>query len=113
MGIRAGGLKERIAIEAPTRVCDSTGGEASVTWAVMTATPLIWAAVTKSRGEEGFRAAALQSLRTVKFLVRYLAGVTPDMRVVWQGQNYDIFDVDESRRHRGELWILATAKVKS
>ena len=78
------------------------------TWATFAS---VWARVVSAKGDEALRAAAEQAQQAVRFQLRWLTGVTPAMRITWQSRTYDIREVDDSLRHRGELWITAVAKV--
>lgn len=106
--MRIGKLDQRVTIQRAVNTTGSGGG-VTKTWATVAT---VWAHVISQRGDESFRAAAERARHTVKVLVRYRAGVTPAMRLVWNGQNYDVVDVDESLRRSGELWLMATAEVQ-
>lgn len=61
----------------------------------------VWANIRPLRGREYFEAAAVNAETTVKMLIRYRPGITPDMRVVYNGRIYNIqavIDVYEGRR---------------
>ena len=105
--IDAGRLVEEVTIQSLTETRDSYGGVTQA-WATFAS---VWARVVTSKGDEAIRAVAEQAQRTVRFQVRWLSGVLPSMRIVWQSKNYDIREVDDSLRHRGELWITATARM--
>jgi SPP1 family predicted phage head-tail adaptor len=105
--IRTGELREQIVIERPTPSRDAYGGQIEA-WSTF-ASP--WARVVTMKGDEALRAASDQAQHAVRFQLHHLAGVTPAMRIVWQGRTYDIREVDDSLRHQGELWITAVAKV--
>ena len=105
--ISAGELDKQIRIEQLTTERDAAGGVKEV-WTTF-ASP--WVKVVSSKGAESFEAARTNAKRTVKFKMRWRSGVLPTMRVVWNDQHYDIFEVDDSKRREGELWITATAQV--
>ena len=105
--MRAGLLRERVTIESVTETRDAFGGVVQ-SWSTFAT---VWARVVSAKGDEAIRAAAEQAQHAVRFQLRWLDGVTPAMRLAWDGRTYDIRDVDESLRHRGELWITAVAKV--
>lgn len=106
--IRTGELREQVLIEAPTETRDAFGGVVT-TWATF-AEP--WARVVTMTGQEALRATAMQAQHAVRFQMHWLPGVLPAMRLSWDGRLYDIREIDTSRRHHGELWLTATAKVQ-
>lgn len=61
----------------------------------------VWANIRPLRGREYFEAAAVNAETTVKMLIRYRPGITPDMQVVYNGKIYNIqavIDVYEGRQ---------------
>lgn len=61
----------------------------------------VWAAVEPIRGREYFAAAAVEAEGTVRIRIRYRAGVTPDMRVVYGQRVFWVQSViDVGGRHR-------------
>lgn len=105
--IRAGALREVVTLQRPVETRDAAGGVVT-TWQTIDTLP---AAVITMRGQEALRAAAMQADHVVRFQLRWRDGVTPAMRLLWAGREYDIRDLDESLRDRGELWITAAARV--
>ena len=101
----AGNLRRVIVIQSKGTATDSFGGTIN-SWSNFATG--VRAEVAPLQGKELIAAQAAQSSTTVKFKMRYLAGVTQSMRVVYGGKNYDItavIDVDEMHR---EMHILAT-----
>jgi len=91
--------------EVATGETDAHGGEVKA-WTDFTPGG-VWAYVRPLRSRELIAAQAAQSLTEVIFNISYVAGITADMRIVYNGKNYDItdpIDVDEARR---ELDIMA------
>lgn len=105
--IAAGALDQTVVIESLTVSQDSYGGPVE-TWATFAT---VRARAVSQKGDEGFAAARVNARRTVKFQLRWLAGVEPTMRLTWRGDVYDIADVDETLRRSGELWLTATARA--
>jgi SPP1 family predicted phage head-tail adaptor len=85
----AGQFNQRVVIEAPTAARDARGQRAAAapTWSPVAT---VWAQVQPLRGREFFAAGAIQSEATVRFRLRWRAGVTSAMRVVWRGMAYAI-----------------------
>ena len=103
--MRAGKLRHRITIEAPTAVQDQYG-EPVEGW-----TPFV--SVMASRedlaGREWFAAQQTQSEVTTRFVLRYVAGVTTTMRVALDGVVYNIVSAADPDGKRRTL-ILTTAR---
>lgn len=91
-------LRHVITIEQ--RGSGETGyGEPPVTWSAFASN--VRASVEPVAGREALAAAANQAALVTRIVLRYIAGVTPQMRVVFDGRNYDIqsvVDVGERRR---------------
>lgn len=96
-GINAGALRHRVTIQKATESINEKG-ETVPTWETFAT---VWAAVEPLRGREYFQSNAIQSELTTRIRIRYLAGVNPHMRVLYNGRTFHIqavIDVDE--RHR-------------
>jgi SPP1 family predicted phage head-tail adaptor len=79
--VNAGKLDQRITLQAPSASVDSLGQRVE-TWGAVVA---VWANVEPLRGREFVAAGAINSEAQVKVRMRYRAGVTPAMRVLWRG----------------------------
>lgn len=84
--IRAGELIEQIQIQVRSSTLDALG-EQSILWQTFAT---VRAAVTRTPGREVQAAAQTMGRVPTVFRVRYLAGVTPAMRVVWGARVYRI-----------------------
>lgn len=101
--MRAGTLRHRIAIQERSTARDSRGGQSQTWTPVVTDLP---AAAEPLRGREFAALQAAQADLSIRFRIRYRAGITPAMRVVWEGRNYGIVEViDVGGRHR-ELELM-------
>lgn len=100
----AGNLDRRIVIQQPTFSQDASGQDIP-SW---TTFATVWAQLTQGAATEDFKEPARRAERSVKFRIRYLAGVTTVMRVVWDGQVYAINDVAEPERR---TWIDLTCTI--
>lgn len=103
-----GTLNRRITIQLMTDGQDTRGA--------VTQTPstfaTVWAHVEPLAGAELFTAQRTQAEVTTRFLVRYLPGLKPKMRISYAGQNYDILsmrDVDTGHRLVELLTVLRDA----
>jgi len=106
--MQAGKQDQLVYFESPTPT--NTEGEAGTTWVDASGnsprTP-DYALVITERGNEAFEAARLNSVRSIRCMVRYRADVETEWRVEWEGDKYNITAVDRSNRRAGELWITA------
>lgn len=94
--MRAGQLREQITIESKQTTRDPYGGEV-VSWVTFAT---VWADVQPLPLRELIAAKSAGSEISLQITVRYLAGVTSDMRVLWEGLGYPIISViDVECRH--------------
>ena len=68
----------------------------------------VWAGVTNLHGREYFEAAAVQMENTVKFTIRYLAGIDTSMRILFGTKHYNIISIDNIKYRNRFLEIKAT-----
>lgn len=104
--IAAGAMDQRITLQSPSSTVDGLGQRVE-TWTTEVA---LWASVQPLRGREFFAAGAINSEAQVRVRIRYRAGVTPAMRVLWRGVPHAIVaePVDVSGgRHTLELLCSA------
>lgn len=104
--MKSGKLDRRITIQQRA-VVQNTFGEEVEGWTDVFGS---WARVEWSDGGESLGAGQRTAAQTVKFHIRFRAGVEPKMRVVYDGENYDIQDVQEGKGRRDELIITAYAR---
>jgi SPP1 family predicted phage head-tail adaptor len=96
-GIRAGDLRRQITIQQRDATVDSFKQEV-VTW---TTFATCWAEIDPMSGRELMAAGAQQFEMTHEITIRYRAGVTPAMRVLYQGRIFNIVAViDNDTQHR-------------
>ena len=105
MGIvlRIGPLNKRITIEQVTETRDSYGAVVEA-WGVFA---VVNASVSPLVGREYIAAKQISADVTHKIRLRYLSGITPKMRISWDGRIFDIesiLNVDECNR---EMVIMA------
>ena len=82
--MRAGALRHFVAIEAATESQNSFG-EAVPTWGTVATT---WAEITNVSAREQFRAEQMQGQIIATARMRYIAGISPKMRLVFDGRRY-------------------------
>lgn len=89
MGLAAGRLRHRITIQQPTRAQDTDSGDVSPpTWATFAASvPAEWTPLSVT---EFIAAQSKESQIVARVVIRRMAGLTPDMRILYAGVYYDI-----------------------
>lgn len=93
-----------ITIEQKSVTRDGYGGEV-VVWTTFCTT---WARIYPLTGRELFAAQAVQSEITAKFLMQYVAGITPAMRINHDGRHYDIHAVIDPEYQHREIQLLVS-----
>ena len=84
--IKASDLDREITIEQEALVTDSVGGKTS-TWSQYS-TP--WAKILPISGSERYWAMKLEANITHSILIRYDSGITPKMRIIYNGREFQI-----------------------
>lgn len=69
----------------------------------------VWAEIISRRGNEAFESARTNAHRIIRVRIRYRADVTLKWRIVWEGQTYNITDLDPTQRRSGALWMTCEA----
>lgn len=82
----AGLLDQRITIEQKAVTRNSIGEETD-TWSTFAT---VWAQYRPVRVDERLAGAQLQAECDLIFRIRYVAGIDPEMRIVWRGQRYEL-----------------------
>ena len=85
--MKAGTLRHRVTVEHRAETRDAYGGVTAVWSAFASSVP---AAILPISGREFFAAEANQSEVSAKIVMRELAGLLPSMRIVHNGQQYNI-----------------------
>lgn len=94
--IRAGDLRRRISIQNRSTV--KTSGQEQQTWTEVLS---CWAEISPLTGRELIAAQAQVSEVTHEVTIRYRAGITPRMRIVYQGRVFNILFVNDlDTQHR-------------
>lgn len=63
-------------------------------------------------GREWFAAGQLQGSLSVRFTIRYFAGITAGMRVMWRGEPYEIISVIEPGGDLEWLELMCASGVR-
>lgn len=106
--MQAGKLRERVAIQQKLVVRDDFGAEVA-TW-IVSAT--VWADVRSTDGTEQVESSVDQVVATISHsvLIRYMAGLSPAMRVVWRDKVLQVLSIVESDNRQRQL-ILKCSEV--
>ncbi len=107
--INAGDLRHRLVLQAPPTTRDGLGARSGA-W-VTQAT--VWGAAWPVSAREQLAAGQINSEATVRFRIRYRAGVLPSWRVLWRGVPHAIVGDPIDVQGQGvALDILAAAGVR-
>lgn len=106
--MRIGRLDQRVALYSVAQAKDAAAAIVDTPTLVAT----VWAEVIAQKGDESFKAAQQQAARTIKVKLRHDERyvVTTSWLVEWNGDQYDIVDVDRAQRRDGELWLMAVLR---
>ena len=91
-------MDEVIEILVVTQSIDVAGGAVSSTAPFPTARPL-WAKVERQRGSENVEADLPTAMTRATIQTRFVPNVSKDMRIVWQGVEWEVVDIDPQPRH--------------
>lgn len=105
--MRAGRLNERIELQARSVTRDAFGAEVQ-TW---TTVHTVWAEAQPIAGREFVAMRQAQSDISIRFRLRYLDGINPQMRIRWREEIYIIQEVINVRARDAELEILCTGDM--
>lgn len=107
--IPAGEMNQRITIQQK-QVARNGIGEEIVTWSDVVS---LWSKVMPLRGNQYFSANQQQHTIDARFLIRHRAGLTTDMRLIWNGQPYDITGlIPGTEKYSGTIEIMAVNGVR-
>lgn len=105
--MRIGKLRHRITIQSVTET-QGTDGAIVKTWADFAT---VSASKTHKTSREFFAAQKVNAEMTDLFITRHLAGVTPKMRVSFDGKYYDIIGAPDPDGRKRELHITCKEVV--
>jgi len=109
LAINAGDLRERITLQSPPTGRDSLG-QRSGAWVDEST---VWAAAWPLSSRELLAAGQIQSEVTVRFRIRYRAGVLPSWRVLWRGVPHAIVgDPIDVHGRQVVLDLMCTAGIR-
>jgi SPP1 family predicted phage head-tail adaptor len=97
--MQAGKLDRLISIQEPVET--NVGGELTLTYGTAVQ---VWAHVISQKGNEAFEAARINAKDNIRVCIRYRT-ITDKWRITWEGQNYNIVNIDRSEKRKGNLWM--------
>lgn len=86
---RIGKLDQRVAFQSATWTADGAGGRTR-TWSFLTVAPQVWAQVFPAGGGESFEEGRTTARAGYVFRIRRRADIDETMRIIWNGEAYDI-----------------------
>ena len=93
----AGKLRHYVNIETPTRT-KSGSGSVTIAWTLF---KRVWAGIETLKGYEKQTAEAAWPGSDSKVSIRYISGVLPTMRIVYNDQIYSVLGINDiDQRHR-------------
>jgi SPP1 family predicted phage head-tail adaptor len=104
--MRAGQLRHRIEIQRPSVTRDATGAEIKA-WSALVA---LWAHVQTLNGSERILQTQANATLTHTIVIRNYAGISPVMRVRWDGRLFEIHSVVADERDQ-QMTLLCTELV--
>ncbi len=105
--MRIGTLRHKVEIQALTVTEDAIGNQVEE-W---TKVADVWAAVEPLQGDEKLAAAYIQADTTHRVTIRYLAGITPADRLLFDGRILEIESVRNLEERNRELVLMCKEKV--
>lgn len=102
--MRINRLHRKIVIESLTN-STSSYGEYNSTWSTY---HTCFAEVSRFGGGEKLEAYKITATNKVRFKIRFFAGITEDMRILYNGDKYDITEIQELDREG--LYLTANKK---
>lgn len=102
--MRTGTLRRRITIQQSVDT-QNTFGEPVPAWATVST---VWAYVEPIAGKEYISSKQIVGMVDTKFVIRYRIGLTvrPKMKVIYNGEDYDIESVLNVRSANKELHLM-------
>ena len=105
--MRAGKLRYKITIQDYTESQNSYG-EVTKTWEDYAT---VWASIEPIRGREFWESQQINAEVTAKITIRYLAGVTPKMRVKYEARIFEIISVINPEERNKDLQLMVKESV--
>ena len=93
----AGQMRRRVTIQSRATTVDAVGGQSQAWTDVCT----LWAQVVPTGGKESTVGGARRAESLYTVTTRYYPGIAPKMRILFEGQIFEIVNInDTDQRHR-------------
>lgn len=102
-------LRHRVTVQQRTQTQDATTGEITVTWAALLVDEP--AEVVPLSGKEYIAAGATQAVVDTRMTIRWRSGIEAAMRIVFDGQNYNVAAVLPDPSNRRWLTLMVQRGV--
>lgn len=99
--MRAGRLRQYITIEQPPTGQDAAG-QPLTTWTVFA---YAYARISPINGAERFDADANRNPLTHEIEIRYISGISPDMRVLFDGRYFNIVAIRNTDERNAQMFL--------
>ena len=103
-----GKMRHRITFQRITPAINENGFESGLPQEYKA----VWAAVSNLSGREFFAAAQVNAENTVKFTIRYLAGLDQTMQIIFDGKPYNIIAID-NLKYKNKYMEIKAVEVAS
>lgn len=70
---------------------------------------LVFAQVITQKGQEAFQAARMNARAIIRVGMHYRTDVQTTWQLIWEGNTFNVTEVDRSSRRDGLLWLTAEA----
>ncbi|MGF6958000.1 phage head closure protein [Paraburkholderia youngii] len=104
-GTNAGGLEQRVTIQRPDVVRESSGEPVVDQWLDVAT---VWADITPVKGREWLASAEFRPNVTNRIRIRWLDGIDTTMRVVWGATIFDIEAVLPRALGRADMVLMCS-----
>ena len=101
-------LRHRIIIQTPVMVSDNVGGF-TTTWVKFAQ---VWAEILPKNGDERLLDEKLLTQKRVIITIRYMAGVTEKMRIIYTDRKFNILSLCNPYEENILLEIMAEEKTE-
>ena len=102
--MRAGKIRERVALQETTQTQADDGGIVD-SWATVAT---VWAEVDYEKGREFFTASQVAAEESLAIGIRKLDGIVPKMRAVYRSKNFDIHAVLPDEEKKARIFLMVS-----
>lgn len=103
--MQAGPLRKRVTIQKRVQSLDDFGNQSN-TWTYVCE---LWASVVPMGGAEVLAGGAIRARSLFTVTTRYFPGIEPKMRLIYEGQIFDIMNINDTDQRHRELVMSCSA----